>query len=69
MATVQFDHRLIAWLIAALVPTLWWKLHRAREIPGRARWGGHLLLALVAGQIALGIATIYFVRLLIGHDH
>jgi len=58
MATVQFDHRLIAWLIAALVPTLWWKLHRAREIPGRARWGGHLLLALVAGQIALGIATL-----------
>ena len=58
MATVQFDHRVIAWLIAALVPTLWWKLHRAREIPGRARWGGHLLLALVAGQIALGIATL-----------
>ena len=58
MATVQFDHRLIAWLIAALVPTLWWKLHRAREIPGRARWGGHLLLALVFGQIALGIATL-----------
>jgi cytochrome c oxidase assembly protein subunit 15 len=58
MATVQFDHRLIAWLIAALVPTLWWKLHRTREIPGRARWGGHLLLALVAGQIALGIATL-----------
>ena len=26
MATVQFDHRAIAWLLAVLVPVLWWRL-------------------------------------------
>ena len=61
MATVQFDHRSIAWLIALLVPVLWWKLRTAGEIPARARRGGHLLLALVAAQIALGITTLVLV--------
>jgi cytochrome c oxidase assembly protein subunit 15 len=55
---VQFDHRIIAWLIAFLVPMLWVKLRLAHEIPQRARWGGHLLLSLVFAQIALGIATL-----------
>jgi cytochrome c oxidase assembly protein subunit 15 len=58
MATVQFDHRILAWLIAFLVPVLWAKLRRAEDIPERARWGGHLLLSLVFAQIALGIATL-----------
>lgn len=61
MATVQFDHRCIALLIAVLVPTLWWKLRTAEEIPARARLGGHLLVALVVVQIALGIATLLLV--------
>jgi cytochrome c oxidase assembly protein subunit 15 len=61
MATVQFDHRIIAWIIAFLVPVLWAKLRRAEDIPGRARWGGHLLLGLVFAQIALGIATLVHV--------
>jgi heme a synthase len=61
MATVQFDHRLLAWLLAALVPVLWWKLRSAPGIPDRARSGGHLLLALLALQIALGIATLLLV--------
>ena len=58
MATVQFDHRLIAWLLALFVPVLWWK---ARAVPGlssRARSGATLLLALLALQIALGISTL-----------
>ena len=58
MATVQFDHRLIAWIIAFWVPILWWKVTTAGEVPRRACWGGHLLLALVVVQIALGIATL-----------
>ena len=61
MATVQFDHRLIAWLIAFVTPLLWWKLKTADALPPRARIGGHLLLALVAAQIALGIATLVLV--------
>ena len=58
MATVQFDHRLLAWVLAIVVPLLWWKLVRSEGLPSRARAGGHLLLALLALQIALGIATL-----------
>jgi cytochrome c oxidase assembly protein subunit 15 len=61
MATVQFDHRLVAWLLVFLVPVLWWKLRRTDGVPARARSGGHLLLALLAVQIALGIATLLLV--------
>jgi cytochrome c oxidase assembly protein subunit 15 len=61
MATVQFDHRLIAWVIAFAAPVLWWKLRRTDGLPSRARSGGHWLLALVALQIALGIATLLLV--------
>ncbi len=61
MATVQFDHRAIAWLLAVVVPMLWWKLRTTNGLPSRARWGGHLLVALVAMQIALGIATLLLV--------
>jgi cytochrome c oxidase assembly protein subunit 15 len=57
MATVQFDHRAMAWLLALLVPSLWWTLRRTRGLPARARTGADLLLLLVALQIGLGIAT------------
>jgi len=58
MATVQFDHRVGAWLLALLVPVLWWKLRRAPQVPARAEKGGNLLLATLAFQIGLGIATL-----------
>jgi len=61
MATVQFDHRLIAWTLAIAVPALWWKLRAAPGVSGRARRGGSLLLGLLALQIALGIATLLLV--------
>ena len=61
MATVQFDHRAIAWLLALLVPWFWWTLRRTRGLPPRARVGGDLLLVLVAVQIALGISTLLLV--------
>jgi cytochrome c oxidase assembly protein subunit 15 len=61
MATVQFDHRLLAWLLAFFVPALWWKLRRTPAVPARARVGGDLLLAALAVQIALGIATLLLV--------
>jgi heme a synthase len=60
MATVQFDHRAIAWLLAVLAPILWWKVHRAPG-PPRARSGATILLALLALQIALGISTLLLV--------
>lgn len=61
VATVQFDHRLLAWVLALLVPLLWWKALRSRGVPGRARVGAHLLVAMLAVQIALGILTLMHV--------
>ncbi len=57
MATVQFDHRLIAWLLALLVPWFWLRARRAPIAP-RAKLGAHLLLGALALQIALGIFTL-----------
>jgi len=57
MATVQFDHRLIAWLLALLVPWFWLSVRRAAA-PRRARLAADLLLGALALQIALGIATL-----------
>ncbi len=61
MATVQFDHRLVAWLLAFAVPVLWWKVRRSPLAPPRARVGANLLLAMVGVQIALGILTLLHV--------
>ena len=60
MATVQFDHRLGAWLLALLVPWFWLRARREALTP-RARLAVHLLLGLLAVQIALGIATLLLV--------
>jgi cytochrome c oxidase assembly protein subunit 15 len=56
MATVQFDHRIGAWLLAFLVPWLWWKVRTVDD--GRARLAAHLLLGMLAAQVTLGIATV-----------
>jgi len=66
MATVQFDHRLGAWMLAALVPLLWLRILRATHARApittasrrRIRATGVALLALVALQVSLGIATL-----------
>ena len=58
IATVQFDHRLLAWLLAFMVPWFWLRVRRAPSAPPRARLAADLLLATLALQIALGIATL-----------
>lgn len=50
-------HRAIAWLLAFAVPLLWWHVIRETTEP-RARLACHVLLAALAAQIALGIATL-----------
>jgi cytochrome c oxidase assembly protein subunit 15 len=60
MATVQFDHRLIAWLLAFLVPWFWMRVRRG-QVPPRAKLGADLLLAALILQIAVGIATLVLV--------
>ena len=60
LATVQFDHRLLALLLAIAVPILWWRVVAVQDSQSRARVGAHLLLAMLCVQLALGIATLVF---------
>jgi heme a synthase len=61
MATVQFDHRAIAWVLALSVPLLWWRVRASPAAPTRARSAANLLLGLLALQVTLGICTLIFV--------
>lgn len=61
MATVQFDHRIIAWLLAFLVPWFWFRASRGELLHPRGRLACHLFLAALAAQIALGISTLLLV--------
>lgn len=57
MATVQFDHRLGAWALAALVPWFWVRA-RAEPLSPHARRSCNWLFAMLLVQIALGISTL-----------
>ena len=57
MATVQFDHRVIAWILAIAVPWFWWA-SRKHTLSTRARLAMNLVLAMLVVQIALGISTL-----------
>ena len=49
----------IAWLLALAVPLLWWRVRALAGPAGaRAHAAAALLLAMLAVQIALGIATL-----------
>ncbi|MDP2795763.1 MAG: COX15/CtaA family protein [Sulfurisoma sp.] len=57
MATVQFDHRLGAWVLAFLVPWFWLKVGSAR-VSATARLAANVMFAVLAIQIGLGITTL-----------
>jgi heme a synthase len=61
MATVQFDHRLLAWTLLALVPIWWWRVRATPEIPARASLAANLLFAMLLAQVSLGISTLVLV--------
>lgn len=61
MATVQFDHRLLAAGLAVLVPWFAWRVHRSAEFLPQARHAAALFLAVLVVQVALGIATLLLV--------
>ena len=61
MATVQFDHRLMAWALAPMIPVFCWRVRAAGAMPVRVRVGANLLLALLILQIALGVSTLLLV--------
>ncbi len=60
MGTVQFDHRTIAWLLVFVIPVFWFKA-QATSLPRRPRIAIHLLVAMLAIQITLGITTLLYV--------
>lgn len=55
IATVQFDHRLLAMLTLVSACALWFS---ARRLPAPLRLRAHLLLGMVGIQVALGISTL-----------
>ena len=57
MATVQFNHRMIAWLLMLLVPAFWVAAWRV-PMPSRARLATHALMGMLVIQVALGISTL-----------
>ena len=59
IATVQFDHRVLATLLFVLIPTLWLVATRA-SLSTRIRWGLHVLVIMLGIQITLGILTLLF---------
>jgi len=57
LTTVQFNHRMIAWGLMALIPAFWWSARRS-DLPGAARRPLDLMLAMLAVQVTLGISTL-----------
>ena len=55
ISTVQFDHRMIAYALMVLVPMLWWRVRREAPQAGGA---ANAMLAMLAVQVGLGIATL-----------
>ena len=60
IATVQFNHRLFAYLLCLVIPLYWWQAMRA-GLPDRARRAAQLLLGWLAAQLLLGITTLVYV--------
>lgn len=57
IATVQFDHRLIAWVLAILIPVFWFK-SRQLILSNSTHLACSLFLLMLIVQISLGIATL-----------
>ena len=57
IATVQFVHRTLAWLLIVLIPTYWVWLRFGTKIE-QARTASNLLVAALAVQVGLGITTL-----------
>lgn len=60
IATVQFDHRLIAWVLAILIPVFWYK-SRQLALSNSTHLACNLFLLMLIVQISLGVATLLMV--------
>lgn len=57
LATVQFNHRMLGYLLCLIVPLYWW-LARRYPLASGTRALLHLLLVMFAMQVLLGITTL-----------
>lgn len=57
-ATVQFMHRLLAFLTLAVALAAWWRHRRAGGLDRGTRTAFHLMLLAVGVQVGLGITTL-----------
>lgn len=57
MATVQFDHRMIAWILMFTIPYFWFKA-RKQQLSDSAKLACNLLLIMLVIQAGLGISTL-----------
>jgi len=60
IATVQFNHRLLAYVLLLVIPAFWLTA-RKFSLPRQAQTPIHLLLAWLAVQITLGITTLIYI--------
>jgi len=60
IATVQFNHRLLAYLLCLVIPVFWWQAMRV-ALPAHTRRAVHFMLGWLAVQVLLGIATLLYV--------
>lgn len=69
LATVQFDHRLIAYILMLMIPALWMYARRFSLSPP-TRMASHLLLTVFILQAGLGIMTLLnYVPVALGAAH
>lgn len=61
IATVQFNHRLLAYLLCLVIPVFGWKVHRTPSLPIQARRAAPWLIGWLAVQVLLGITTLIYV--------
>jgi len=60
LATIQFNHRMIAYAVIVLILILWFRIFNKAVTPG-LRLASHLLLLMMMIQITLGISTLVLV--------
>jgi cytochrome c oxidase assembly protein subunit 15 len=59
MATIQFNHRLIALLLFIIIPVFWYFIQKS-ALQQRTRIIAHLLMLMLGLQVSLGISTLLF---------
>ena len=57
MTTVQFDHRMIAWILMFTIPVFWFKAIRT-NLSKTTKLACHLFLLMLVIQVTLGITTL-----------